>query len=95
MREKPHHALNHLEHLPIGHSRCSTKAIAHTGQIIDFQFIIYILSIQGRQIPGLYALAHVAGWEPYSLHDLRGTYFLDWICIVQIPYNISLRQAWI
>ena len=45
----------------------------------------------------LYDLAHVAGWEPYSLHDLGRTYFLGWICInyyVQIIlHSLPQRQV--
>ena len=38
----------------------------HIGQIIES--FVYIF--EGRQVPGLYDLvAHVGGWEPYSLHD--------------------------
>ena len=40
-----------------------------------------------------YDLAHVAGWEPYNLHDL-GFVFpgLD-VCYKQILHGISQRQV--
>ena len=38
--------------------------------------------------PALIYVAHVAGWEPHSLHDL-GHVFLGWICTTQILHNLS------
>ena len=38
------------------------------GQIIDSRCMIRVF--QGRYIPSLYDLAHVAGWQLYNLHDL-------------------------
>ena len=42
----------------------------------------------------LYDLARVGGWEPYSLHDLCSTYFLDGLMYyeMQTPHNLS--QLW-
>ena len=42
----------------------------------------------------LYDLAHVAGWEPYNLHDLEPC-LLGMICTRQILHSISQRQVWI
>ena len=40
-----------------------------------------LIDISGKTlyIPDLWHLAHAAGWEPYTLHDL-GHFFLGWIC---------------
>ena len=51
--------------------------------MIYAHFMVYIF--QGRYIPDLYDLydlydlAHVAGWEPYNLHDLG---HVSWVGIV-------------
>ena len=45
----------------------------HQFPLHDLQTFHGIHSIQGRQkIPGLYDLAHVAGWEPHNLYDDLG-----------------------
>ena len=31
-------------------------------------------------------LAHVAGWEPYNMHNLGHTYFLGWFCTIHTDY---------
>ena len=45
---------------------------SHNGQVIDGHLMIYQI-FQGTCIKydlyDLYDLAHVAGWEPYNLHD--------------------------
>ena len=64
--------------------------LIHIAQIADPQLLIWIC--QGRYNPGLYDLllvAHVAWWEPYSLHDLRGACFLRWTCTIQFLRNMS------
>ena len=55
--------------------------------MIYSQFMIYIF--QGRWIPDLYDLAHVAGWESCDLH---GTAHVSWVrsvLRVQILHNNS------
>ena len=55
-------------------------------KIIDFHFMMYIF--QGRQVPylydlyDLYDLAHVAGGEPFNLHDLRRVSWVE-----SVPYT--------
>ena len=44
---------------------------------------------QDRYIPGLYDLAHVAAWEPYSLRLSRTHSVLDLYYCKQIPHNFS------
>ena len=34
-------------------------------------------------------LAHVAGWEPYNLHDFSRTYFLVWIFLLN-PFRTAV-----
>ena len=64
-------------------------------QIDHSHFMIYLQILQGRCIPELYDmddlcdLAHVAGWEPYNLHDLAHVSCVGSICTVQIMHNIS------
>ena len=35
-----------------------------------YVFSIHDVDVQGRYMHDVYDLAHVAGWEPYNLHDL-------------------------
>ena len=42
-----------------------------------------------RYIPDLYDLAHVAGREPYNLHDLAYVSWVGLICTVQILHNMA------
>ena len=42
----------------------------HTWDRSSIPTTVYDLDIQGRYMPGLYYLVHVAGRKPYTLHDL-------------------------
>ena len=56
---------------------------------------LYDLDLPGRAdlFPMLHDLAHVAGWEPYHLHDICSTRYLGWICTTQVLQSISQRQV--
>ena len=41
----------------------------------------------------LYDLGHVAGWDSYSLHGLLIAHVSGWICMMQIPHNLSERSG--
>ena len=40
---------------------------------------VMIHIFQGRSIPDLYDLSHVAWWEPYNLHDLSTVARVSWV----------------
>ena len=57
--------------------------ISHIGRMICVIYFHFMIQVsQGRQIPDLQHLAHVAGWEPYNLHDLAR---VSWVG--SVPYR--------
>ena len=56
----------------------------------DHRFPLDDLVLSGKihLFPDLYNLAHVAGWEPYNLHDL-GHVSKGLICTLQILHSVS------
>ena len=63
-----------------GHTTTATRDNEHTPP-------------QGRSIPHLDGLAHVAGWEPSNLHDVRRVSCVGSLLRIQIPHSISQRPV--
>ena len=52
--------------------------VAHDGQITDPHLVIQIF--EGKYIPGLYFLAHAAGWQSYNnLYDLAHVSWVGYV----------------
>ena len=58
------------------------------------RFPLRDVDLPGRaDVPILFDLARVAGWEPCSLRDVCNTCFVVWICTMQILHNFSQQQV--
>ena len=75
----------------------SVPTIAHRGQII-YRSLSHIIDrslsrfFKAYMFPILYDLAHIAGWDPYILHDLD-RFSLGWMCSTVHRYPAQPLRA--
>ena len=80
-------------------TRVFMHSISRLGQIFGSHLMIHRMNIRFRDDRGvpdlydLYDLGIVAGWKPYSLHDLASVFWVKSILRRQILRNLSQRQA--